>query len=145
MLLRRGLRIYAIAGLVAVLGFALSLPQIGFRLEEDVGLAWLFDMRGPRPAPPEAVIVRFDRDALARLRALPADPVAWPQPLAGCFARNGPMPNLAEATRLDRLPRGVPVRRRGADTGGAALWPGAAGRRYAGSDDFSRGGPMRAG
>ena len=54
-------------------------------------------------------MVRFDRDTLARLRALPADPGQWPEPLAGCVARNGPIPRLGEATRLDRLPRGVPA------------------------------------
>lgn len=106
---RRGLRIVAIAGLVAVIGVLLSVPQIGFTLEEDTGLQWLFQRRGARAAPPEAVVVRFDRDTLARLRALPADPGQWPEPLAGCEARNGPIPRLAEATRLDRLPRGVPA------------------------------------
>ena len=105
--LRRGLRVVAIAGTVAATGVLVSLPAIGFRLEEDAGLQWLFHVRGARPAPPEAVVVRLDRDTLARLRALAANPADWPQPLAGCVARNGPMPDLAEATRLDRIPRGL--------------------------------------
>ncbi len=46
-------------------------------------------------------MVRYDLDGLARLRALPADPAAWPQPLAGCAARNGPLRGLADATSLD--------------------------------------------
>jgi adenylate cyclase len=104
---RRGLRVMAIAGTVATVGAAASLTAIGFGLEEEIGLQWLFDVRGPRPPPPQAVVVRFDRDALARLRALPPDSAQWPQPLASCTARHGTMPTLADATRLDRLPRGV--------------------------------------
>ena len=48
--------------------------ETGFGLEEDRGLPGLFALRGSRPAPAEAVVVRFDRDALARLRDAPADP-----------------------------------------------------------------------
>ena len=106
---RRGLQIVGIAGLVAAAGALASLTQIGFNLEEDTGLQRLFLARGVRPAPPEAVVVRFDRDGLARLRALPDDPADLPQPIGGCVARNGPMPGLGDATRLDRLPRGVPA------------------------------------
>lgn len=97
----------AVAGIVAAVGVVASLAPIGFGLEEEIGLPWLFDVRGPRPPPPEPVVVRFDRDALARLRALPRDSAGWPQPLAGCAERNGAIPGLADATRLDRLPRGV--------------------------------------
>jgi adenylate cyclase len=104
---RRGLRVIAIAALVAAIGVLLSVQQIGFGLEEDRGLSWLFQLRGQRIAPPEAVVVRFDRDAFARLRSLPADAAAWPQPLAGCAARLGGIPNLSGATGFDRLPRGV--------------------------------------
>ena len=57
---RRGLRVIAIAGLVAATGVLLSVPQIGFGLEEERGLSWLFMLRGSRAAPPEAVVVRFD-------------------------------------------------------------------------------------
>ena len=106
---RRGLRVVAIAGLVAAAGALASVTQIGFGLEEEVGLDWLFSLRGSRPPPSEAVIVRFDRDSLARLRALPEDPAAWPEPLAGCARRQGGIANLANAMRLDRLPRGVPA------------------------------------
>ncbi|HEX6012379.1 MAG TPA: CHASE2 domain-containing protein, partial [Geminicoccaceae bacterium] len=65
--------------------------------------------RGTRPAPEEAVVVRFDRDALARLRALAEEgpPQAWPQPLAGCRERHGGLDRLGDASGLDRLPRVV--------------------------------------
>ena len=105
--LRGGLRVVAIAALVAATGVLLSAPQIGFGLEEESGLQWLFRLRGPRPAPTEAVVVRFDRDTFARLRTLPDDPAAWPQPLAGCAAHQGGIEGLDDAVRLDRLPRGV--------------------------------------
>src|SRR5215207_3895469 len=103
---RRGLRVVAIAGLVAAAGALASFSQVGFSLEEEIGLLWLFHARGAWSAPPEAVVVRFDRDALARLRALPAAAADWPEPIAGCVARNVPMSGLSDATRLDRLPRG---------------------------------------
>src|SRR5918993_3821976 len=103
--LRVGSRVLALAALVGALGTAASLSPVGFALEEDVGLGWLFRLRGPRPAPDEAVVVRFDRDALARLRDLPPSQDAWPEPLKGCAARLGGLEALREATALDRLPR----------------------------------------
>src|SRR4051812_50103927 len=108
--LRRGLRVVTLAGLVAAIGAAVSYTQAGFSLEEETGLQWLFRLRGARPVPPEAVVVRFDRDALARFSSLPADPSAWPIPLAECVARPGPITGLAEAPRPGRLPRGPPTR-----------------------------------
>ncbi len=107
MVFRREMRVLLVAGTVAAIGAAASVSPVGFGLEEEIGLHWLFAVRGPRPPPPEPVVVRFDRDALSRLRALPDDPAQWPQPLAGCARRNGDMPGLADASRLDRLPRGV--------------------------------------
>lgn len=107
--LSRGLHVVALAGLMAALGAAVSWSPVGFSLEEETSLQWLFLLRGARPAPPEAVVVRFDRDTLSRLQALPADPSAWPEPLTKCVARRGPISGLPEVTRLDRLPRGVPA------------------------------------
>lgn len=103
---RRVSRIVALAMLVASLGVAASLSRIGFSLEEDYGLGWLFQLRGQRPVPADAVIVRYDRDTFARLRALPSDQAAWPQPLRGCAAGQGGLDGTAAATSLDRLPRG---------------------------------------
>nr|MDP9134916.1 CHASE2 domain-containing protein [Actinomycetota bacterium] len=104
---RRGLRVVVIASLVAAVGAVASLTPRGFRLEEENGLSWLFQLRGPRPAPAEAVVVRFDRDAFARLRELPPEPESWPQPLAGCARRSGPLGPMDGVTAMDRLPRGV--------------------------------------
>jgi adenylate cyclase len=101
------LHILALAGFVGCLGAAASLSRIGFGLEEEIGLGWLFELRGVREAPDEAIVVRFDRDALTRLRDLPADPASWPQPLRDCRQRHGGLETLQNAFSLDRLPRAL--------------------------------------
>ena len=105
--LRRGLRLFALAGLVGGLGLAVSVNSTVFGLEEDWGLPGLFALRGARPAPVEAVVVRFDRDTLARLRALPTDAASWPEPLRGCVLRHGEVPMFAGVTSMERVPRVV--------------------------------------
>ena len=67
-----------LAGLVWVLGLlAWQLPG-GARLERDVTLPWLFASRGPRPAPPEAVIVSIDSHS-GRALGLPSRFSDWPR------------------------------------------------------------------
>jgi adenylate cyclase len=105
--LSRGLRVAALAGVTAVIGAVAAVSPRGFALEEETGLTWLFQLRGPRPPPTEALIVRFDRDAFARFRELAPDTATWPEPLAGCVARIGQPPSMEGVTRLDRLPREV--------------------------------------
>lgn len=102
---RRARRVVALALLVAAIGITASLTRVGFGLEEDLGLGWLFQLRGASPAPAEAVLVRFDRDTFARLRSLPDDPSAWPEPLRGCQERIGGLEGITRSTGLDRLPR----------------------------------------
>ena len=87
--LRGGLRVVAIAALVAATGVLLSAPQIGFGLEEESGLQWLFRLRGPRPAPRRRSWSASTATRSRGLRTLPDDPAAWPQPLAGCAAHQG--------------------------------------------------------
>ena len=105
--LRRGLRLFALAGLVGGLGLAVSVNSTVFGLEEDWGLPGLFALRGARPAPVEAVVVRFDRDTLARLRALPTDAASWPEPMRGCVLQHGEVPMFAGVTSMERVPRVV--------------------------------------
>ena len=66
--------------LVAVSGMvAGSIPGV-LRLEEDIGLGALFHLRGPRPSPPEVVVVSLDKvssDAFG----LPNEPDKWPRTL----------------------------------------------------------------
>ena len=103
--MRRGLQVLILSVLLGGVGMLASLTQVGFALEEDLGLGSLFRLRGARPAPDDAVIVRFDRDFLAQLRGLPPDPAAWPEPLRSCQARRGGLDRLPLAASLDRLPR----------------------------------------
>jgi len=65
---------------IAVLGVAFtSLPRMQ-GIEEDVGLDWLFHLRGPRPAPPEVVVVAIDQPT-SRIVGAPDDPGKWPRTL----------------------------------------------------------------
>ncbi len=69
----------ALGVLTGALGVLLSLvPPIGLDLEEQLGLQLLFGLRGPRPAPPEVVVVGIDR-ASADALGLPGDPAKWPR------------------------------------------------------------------
>ena len=66
--------------LIALLGLAgLMIPPVA-RLEPDVGLKWLFNLRGPRPAPEEVVVVTIDKDSSRQLQ-LPNVPRKWPRRL----------------------------------------------------------------
>lgn len=105
--LRLGSRVLVLAAIVGALGGLASCDQTGFGFEEDVGLLGLFRLRGARPPPDEAVVVRYDRDTLSRLRSLPADPKTWPEPMAGCAARHDDLERLGDAVAMDRLPRSV--------------------------------------
>lgn len=64
----------ALAGVIAA-----TLPPI-MRLETQVGLGWLFLLRGARPAPPEVVIVSIDHESSQHL-GLPNIPGKWPRSL----------------------------------------------------------------
>ena len=105
MIPRRALHLGALAIVVAALGAIVSWSPRGFALEESVGLGWLFQLRGPRLAPADVAIVRFDRETFAQLRALPVDPADWPEPLAGCVRRHGSPGPLDGVTDTGRLPR----------------------------------------
>jgi adenylate cyclase len=71
----------AIAGsLIGVLGFLLSFVPPGLALEENLGLSFLFTMRGQRPPPDDVVVVSIDRSSAAAL-GVPSDPARWPRTL----------------------------------------------------------------
>ena len=61
--------------LVGVLSQSLP-PLVG--LEKQIGLAWLFNLRGPRPPPQQVFLVGIDRST-ARALGLPHNPRAWPR------------------------------------------------------------------
>ncbi|MDO8845825.1 CHASE2 domain-containing protein [Methylicorpusculum sp.] len=67
-----------LAVLISLMGVFLSLSPFGAYLEEEMGLTWLFHMRGPITPPEEVVIVSIDK-ASAEILRLPDDPEKWPR------------------------------------------------------------------
>ncbi|MBL8481692.1 MAG: adenylate/guanylate cyclase domain-containing protein [Rhodocyclaceae bacterium] len=65
-------------GIVACLGLGFALTPGYTTFETRVGLNALFHLRGPRPAPPEAVVVAIDGRTGSRL-GLPDLPREWPR------------------------------------------------------------------
>ncbi len=101
------LRRLGLSLLVGIGGMLFAVSEPGFSLEEQVGLDLLFGARGVRSPPDDAVIVRVDRDAIQRLRGLPDDPEAWPEPLRGCGRRVPGLAALSSVTAPEDLPRGL--------------------------------------
>jgi adenylate cyclase len=64
--------------LVGILGAALCLTPIGLYLEEEIGLALLFKLRGPILPPKQVVIVSIDKSS-SEILHLPEDPEKWPR------------------------------------------------------------------
>jgi adenylate cyclase len=64
-------------GLLGVVAWTYAPLQ---QISENADLSWLFALRGPRPAPPEVVVVSIDKQA-ARALNLPVEPHKWPRSL----------------------------------------------------------------
>mgnify|MGYP001487070439 CR=1 FL=1 len=64
----------------AVLGMLVGSVPAVLRFEEDLGLGALFQLRGPRPAPAEVVVVSLDK-ASSDAFGLPNEPARWPRTL----------------------------------------------------------------
>lgn len=65
---------------IGLAGIMLMLTPLGHTLEEEVGLIWLFKIRGPIPVPANVVVVSIDL-ASSRQLALPNKPRLWPRSL----------------------------------------------------------------
>ncbi len=86
----RGLRAWARSILIglctAALGFLVILvdgdPNIKLSFERNVGLPWLFKMRGPLPSPPEAAVIGLNSES-GRSLDLPSLPREWPRSVHG--------------------------------------------------------------
>src|SRR6266545_6606520 len=65
---------------IAITGLVISFFQFTHDLEEDAGLGLLFKLRGPRPAPRDAVVVSIDKDSSYQLN-IPENPEKWPRSL----------------------------------------------------------------
>ena len=63
--------------IVGMLGFLLRLTDAGSRLEDDLGLRWLFTMRGPVAPPRDVVVVSIDRTSAEQGNVDTRD---WPPP-----------------------------------------------------------------
>ena len=64
--------------LIGVAGLLFCQTRAGFHFEEEVGLDWLFKIRGALPPPAEVIIVSIDQ-ASAEILHLPDDPEQWPR------------------------------------------------------------------
>lgn len=62
----------------ALFGAVCSLLPAISALEQGIGLDWLFRLRGPRPAPPEVVVVNIDQ-ASSQWFDLANEPRKWPR------------------------------------------------------------------
>ena len=72
-----------VAGLfVAIVGVGLGLSPLGAGFEQGVGLAWLFDVRGPVEPPGDVVVVAMDSRTGENL-GLPTLPRDWPRSMHG--------------------------------------------------------------
>lgn len=71
---------------IGLLGIAATLAPPMAELEQSWGLNWLFQLRGPRPAPEEVAIVAIDGESARRLD-LPPRPSAWPREVHGRLVR----------------------------------------------------------
>lgn len=72
----------AIGLMLAIVGAAAAILPPVARLETEVGLGWLFWLRGARPPPPEVVVISIDHESSTRL-GLPEIPRKWPRGLHG--------------------------------------------------------------
>ena len=68
--------------ITACVGIVLSLTPYGQHIEEEMGLSWLFTLRGPRAAPVDVVVVTTDRQSAYDLK-LPQETWKWPRSLHG--------------------------------------------------------------
>lgn len=76
--MRRWLKAFVVGLLVAAVGAGIGLSPLGTRLEQGVGLPWLFSMRGTVEPPQEVVVVGIDSRTGDQLD-LPTLPRDWPR------------------------------------------------------------------
>lgn len=73
--------------LIGLFGILLAVSPAGRWLEEDIGLPWLFKLRGQRATPSEVVVVSMDSRSSQQL-GLPNKPRKWPRSLHGKLVNN---------------------------------------------------------
>ena len=75
---RLSLKGLLLGGLVGLSGILIALTPAGRWLEEEIGLVWLFQLRGPIAPPNDVVVVSIDRASSKQLD-LPNKPRLWPR------------------------------------------------------------------
>lgn len=80
----KGLAVGVVTGLS---GGVLALTPLGHDFEKDVGLAWLFNIRGALVPPPEVAVIAINERASAQL-GLPPLPRDWPRSIHGRLVDN---------------------------------------------------------
>lgn len=80
--MRRGINGLLFGLGVGLAGALFLASPFGMAIEERLGLAWLFHLRGPEPPPREAAIVAIDERSAIDL-GLPKAPREWPRSLHG--------------------------------------------------------------
>ncbi len=72
---------------IGLSGAALGLSPIGSVFETGVGLPWLFNLRGPIPAPKDVAVVAIDGRTGKELE-LPSSPQEWPRSIHARLVEN---------------------------------------------------------
>lgn len=90
-----------------LLGLGAALTAPGFLVQEQLGLQWLFSIRGPVEPPDDAVIVSIDKASSDWIRGLPAKPSRWPQSLRPCFPDPSAIDRLRSTHDIATWPRQV--------------------------------------
>jgi adenylate cyclase len=80
--LGRLFRGFGLGLLVAIIGLVVTSLPFARGWEEDLGLTWLFRLRGPITPPNKVTIVSMDSESSERLR-LPDNPRKWPRDIHG--------------------------------------------------------------
>jgi adenylate cyclase len=73
--------------LTGLLGVLITLTPLGPELEENFGLSWLFELRGPISPPNQAVVIAIDKASADEL-GLPVTPSLWPRNLHARLIEN---------------------------------------------------------
>ena len=77
----------ALGAATAIVGLSIGLTPLGAYLEEQLGLAWLFEIRGPVEAPEDVAVVAINRDT-GGVVGLPEMPRNWPRRIHGTLVEN---------------------------------------------------------
>jgi adenylate cyclase len=85
--MRRWLIACTIGFVTAMFGAGIALSPLGEELEKNVGLPWLFSIRGPIEAPADIVVVGIN-EASGRRMGLPDRPRDWPRSIHGLLVRS---------------------------------------------------------